>query len=64
MTNALWFFAKTTVYPTFVQKLKQLPNEKQTKILENIKRVNIQKFKQLTIEINDSYPAGPSIRKP
>lgn len=52
MTNALWFFAKTTVYPIFVEKLKQLPNEKQTKILDNIKRVNKQKFKQLNEEIH------------
>lgn len=54
MTNALWFFAKTTVYPTFVEKLKELPSEKQTKILDNIKRVNKQKFKQLNKEINGS----------
>jgi len=52
MTNALWFFAKTTVYPIFVQKLKELSIEKQTKILDNIKKVNKQKFKQLNKEIN------------
>lgn len=52
MTNALWFFAKTTVYPIFVQKLKELPIEKQTKILDNIKKVNKKKFKQLIEEIN------------
>lgn len=54
MTNALWFFAKTTVYPIFVEKLKELPSEKRTKILHNIKRVNKQKFKQLSKEINDN----------
>lgn len=54
ITNPLWFFAKTTVYPTFVEKLKQLHNEKQTKILDNIKRVNKQKFKQLNEAINGS----------
>lgn len=53
MTNALWFFAKTTVYPKFVEKLKQLPGEKQAKILDNIKRVNKLKFRQLSKEIND-----------
>ena len=52
MTNPLWFYAKTTVYPTFIKKLKQLPIEKQSKILENIKRVNKGKFKQLNEEIN------------
>lgn len=54
MTNALWFFAKTTVYPTLVEKLKELPIEKQTKILDNIKKVNKQKFKQLNQEISIS----------
>jgi hypothetical protein len=54
MTNALWFFAKTTVYPIFIEKLKKLPSEKQTKILDNIKRGNKQKFKQLNKEINGS----------
>lgn len=54
MTNALWFFAKTTVYPTFINKLKELPSEKQTKILENIQRVNKQKYNQLNKEINGS----------
>lgn len=52
MTNALWFFAKTTVYPIFVQKLKELSIEKQSKILDNIKKVNKKKFKQLSEEIN------------
>lgn len=52
ITNALWFFANKTVYPTFVNKLKELPIEKQTKILDNIKRVNKQKFKELSEKIN------------
>lgn len=52
MTNPLWFFAKTTVYPIFIQKLKRLPIEKQTKILDNIKKVKKEKFKQLSEEIN------------
>ncbi|SHE65300.1 hypothetical protein [Pedobacter caeni] len=52
MTNALWFFAHKIAYPTFVEKLRLLPNEKQVKILDNIKRVNKRKFKQLNEEIN------------
>lgn len=54
MTNPFWFYANKTVYPTFIEKLKELPREKQTKILDNIKRVNKQKFKQLDTEINGS----------
>ena len=52
ITNPLWFYAKTTVYPTFLKKLKELPIEKQTKILENIKRVNKRKHKFLQEEIS------------
>lgn len=52
MTNPLWFFAKTTVYPLFVEKLKKLPCEKQVKVLDNIKKVNKQKYKQLNEELN------------
>lgn len=52
MTNPLWFFAKTTVYPIFVQKLRESSIEKQTRILDNIKKVNKQKFKQLSEEIS------------
>ncbi len=52
MTNPFWFYANKTVYPTFIEKLKELPCEKQTEILDNIKRVNKNKFKQLNTEIN------------
>ncbi len=53
MTNALWFFAKTTTYPLFIEKLKRLPKEKQIRILNNIKRVNKNKLQQLSKEINE-----------
>lgn len=52
--NPLWLYAKTTVYPTFIETLKQLPNDKQSKIIENIKLVNKIKFKQLQKEINNN----------
>lgn len=54
MTNPLWFYAKRTVYPTFIETLKQLPNDKQSKIIDNIKRVNKTKYKQLQKEINNN----------
>ncbi|WP_036153786.1 hypothetical protein [Maribacter forsetii] len=54
ITNPLWFYAKTKVYPTFIKKLKQLPVENQDKILENIKRVNKRKHKFLLKEMSNS----------
>jgi hypothetical protein len=52
MTNPFWFFAKTSVYPIFLEKVKLLPKEKQIKMLGHIKRVSQQKFKQLNEAIN------------
>lgn len=52
--NPLWLYAKTAVHPTFIETLKQLPNDKQSKIIENIKLVNKIKFKQLQKEINNN----------
>lgn len=52
MTNPLWFFAKTTVYPVFIEKLKQLPEEKKKKILDNIRRSNKGKYTQLAAAIS------------
>lgn len=54
ITNPLWGFAEKKVYPTFIEKLKQLSNEKQAKILDNIKRVNKTKFKKLNEALNGS----------
>lgn len=51
MTTPLWGFARTTIYPLFIQKLKMLPEAKIKKILHNIKRVNKLKFEGLTIAL-------------
>lgn len=51
MTNALWFFAHTTVYPEFISRLALLPADKQTKILNNIKKCNRRKYNQLVEEL-------------
>jgi len=54
MTNPFWGFAYTTIYPTFIERFRLLPAEKQTKILENIKRVNKKKYKDLVEATNAS----------
>jgi predicted transcriptional regulator len=51
ITNPLWFFAKTTVYPEFLSRLAALPPDKQKKILKNIKKNNQFKYKQLAKEL-------------
>lgn len=53
MTNPLWFYAKTTVYPEFISRLASLPKDKQTKILKNIKKSNQSKYKQLVKDLEN-----------
>jgi len=52
MINPLWMYANKIIYPTFVERFKKIPKEKQQRILENIKRVNKYKYKELNNEIN------------
>jgi hypothetical protein len=51
LTNPLWHFAKTSIYPEFVKRLIKLPLEKRNKILDNIKKVNKSKHAVLLVEI-------------
>jgi hypothetical protein len=52
MTNPLFVsFAKTTVYPEFLNRFKLLPQPKQDKILANIKKVKMGKYNSLVEDL-------------
>jgi len=53
MTNPLWGFAKTTIYPEFVSRFTSLPKDKQEKILQNIKKCNQLKYKKLVKDLEN-----------
>lgn len=51
ITNPFWFFAKTTMYPEFVKRIKKLDEDKRTKLLNNIKKANKRKYIQLIADL-------------
>ncbi len=54
ITNQLWGYAQKIAFAPFIEKLKLLPKAQQQKILANIKRVNLRKYKTLIKELNES----------
>jgi len=53
ITNPLWFFAKKSVYPHFIKKVRELPESDKEKLLENIKRVNPRKYNDMLRDLAD-----------
>jgi hypothetical protein len=51
MTNPLWGYAKTTIYPEFLKRSALLPKQKLDKILNNVKKVNKSKYKILLTDL-------------
>ncbi len=51
MTNPLWFYSRSTVYPLFLEKLRQLPREQQQKILASVSRANKSKGARLQADL-------------
>ena len=53
ITNPLWFFAKKSVYPHFIKKVRELSESDKEKLLENIKRVNPRKYNDMLRDLAD-----------